>query len=227
MVSHSFPVQLVSWEATARLARILAQLLKEAHERLPDLVIATDREGYVPAVVVCDELLTTHLTSIRHEHRGPAAFRKENALAKYSLACSGEGMDLQVIDDVTNTGETLSTAVRYLHHLQPARIRTGVLHHTASSGFTPEYYTELVSDWRWIICPWAVLEDLSGFLELERTKKPIPLSKLKEVLLKRYNKQTSLLDLVNAAEDLVRIVSAMKHRDFSTKHDELVSCGGS
>jgi uncharacterized protein len=96
-------------------------------------------------------------------------------------------MDLLVIDDVTDTGETLSTAVRYLNQLRPARIRTGVLHHTLSSGFTPDYYTELVSDWHWIIYPWAMHEDRSGFLEVERTKKPISLSHLREIVRKRKN----------------------------------------
>jgi uncharacterized protein len=126
--------------------------------------------------VVCDELLTTHLTSIRLEHWGPAARRKENALVKYPLACFIEGMDLLVINDATDTGETLSTAVRYLYQLRPARIRTGMRHHKLPSGFIPDYSTELISDWRWIIYPWAVHEDRSGFLELEHTKKPISLS---------------------------------------------------
>ena len=227
MISHSFPVQMVSWEDSARLARLLAELLKEENDRPPDLVIAIGRGGYVPARVVCDELLTTHLTSIRLEHWGPAAFRKANALVKYPLACSVEGMDLLVIDDVTDTGETLSTAVGYLYQLRPARIRTGVLHHKISSGFTPDYYAELVSDWRWILYPWAVHEDLCGFLELELTKKPSSLSTLREILQIRYTMQLSLQDLLNAAEDLVRMGRAIKQGDFYLEPDEVVSGGGS
>jgi hypoxanthine phosphoribosyltransferase len=65
-----------------------------------------------------------------------AARRKEHALVHYPLACSIEGMDLRVIDDITDTGETLSTAVRYLYQIRPAQIRAGVLHHTLFPGFT-------------------------------------------------------------------------------------------
>ena len=200
MISHSFPVQKVSWEDSARLARLMAGLLKEEHDRPPDLVIAIGRGGYVPARVVCDELLTTHLTSIRLEHWGPAAFRKANALVKYPLACSVEGMDLLVIDDVTDTGETLSTAVRYLYQLRPARIRTGVLHHKISSGFTPTIMQSLSVTGVGYSLPWAVHEDLCGFLELELTKKPSSLSTLREILQIRYTMQISLQDLLNAAE---------------------------
>jgi hypothetical protein len=227
MISHSFPVQLVSWEDSARLARLLARILKEEIVLQPDLVIAIGRGGYVPARVVCDELLITHLTSIRLAHWGPAASRKEAALVKYPLSCSVEGMDLLVIDDVTDTGETLSAAVRYLQQLLPARIRTGVLHHKISSGFTPDYYAELVTDWRWIIYPWAVHEDLSGFLALELTKHPVSLSDLQEVLRKRYAMQVSSQDLFNAAEDLVRMRRALKRGDLYLKPDEVVSGGES
>ena len=227
MISHSFTVQLVSWEESARLARTLARHLKEEHDQPPDLVIAIGRGGYVPARVVCDELLTTHLTSIRLEHWGPAASRKAMALVKYPLAGSIEGMDLLVIDDVTDTGKTLSAAINYLDQLRPARIRTGVLHHKISSGFTPDFYAELVSDWRWILYPWAVHEDLSGFLALELTKKPVSLSHLKEMLQIRYKMQISLPDLFNAAEDLVRMGRAVKQGEFYMKPDEVVSGGGS
>jgi uncharacterized protein len=104
---------------SAGLTRLPAELLKEEHDRPPYLVIATGRGGYVTARVVCDERLTTHLPSIRLEHRGPAARRKETALVKNSLACSIEGIDLLAIDDVTMTGEIHSTAVRHLHQQWP------------------------------------------------------------------------------------------------------------
>ena len=217
MISRSFPVQLVSWEDAARLARLLAELLKDERGRQPDLVIAIGRGGYVPARVVCDELLTTHLSSIRLEHWGPAASRRENALVKYPLACSAEGMDLLVIDDVTDTGETLSTALSYLQQLKPARIRTGVLHHKISSTFTPDYYAELVKDWRWITYPWAVHEDISGFLELELSNQPAALPELRDVLQKRYGMPVTSQDLLNAAKDLVRLHKVVKDGDSYRK----------
>jgi hypothetical protein len=217
MISRSFPVQLVSWEEAARLSRLLAELLKDKRGWQPDLVIAIGRGGYVPARIVCDELLTTHLSSIRLEHWGPAASRRENAVVKYPLACSAEGMDLLVIDDVTDTGETLSTAVDYLQQLKPSRIRTGVLHHKISSGFTPDYYAELVKDWRWIIYPWAVHEDISGFLELELSNQPASLPELRDLLQKRYGMPLKSQDLLNAANDLIRMHRAVKDGDSYRK----------
>lgn len=213
MISHSFPVQIVSWEESARLSRLLAVMLKREGEKEPDLVIAIGRGGFVPARVVCDELLITHLSSIRLEHWGPAASRKERVTVTCPLAGSVEGMELLVIDDVTDTGDTLSAAVSYLRQLRPAGIRTGVLHHKKSSGFIPDHYAEHVTEWRWIIYPWAVHEDLTGFLELELTEHPVSLTELRDVMQKRYKMQISLPDLLSAAEDLTRMHRAERIGD--------------
>jgi hypoxanthine phosphoribosyltransferase len=48
---------------------------------------------------------------------------------------------------------------------RPARLKTAVLHHKRVSGYLPDYFAEEVVEWRWIIYPWAVMEDLSSLWE--------------------------------------------------------------
>ncbi len=38
------------------------------------------------------------------------------------------------------------------------------MHHKTSSQFPVDYYARKVIKWRWLIYPWAVYEDISGFL---------------------------------------------------------------
>jgi len=204
MTSGSFPVRFISWEESARLARLLAASIKSDTRKPPDMVIAIGRGGFVPARIVCDELLISCLTSIRLERWGPAASRKERAIVRSPLACSVADLDLLVIDDVSDTGDTLSAAVAYLQELQPSRIRTGVLHHKVSSRFDPDYPAEIVKDWYWIIYPWALHEDTCGFLEIELADHSSSLPDLRNILLKRYNLQVSSVDIRSAIEDLIR-----------------------
>lgn len=219
MTSDSFPVRFISWEESARLARLLAALIKSDTSKQPDMVIAIGRGGFVPARVVCDELLTTSLTSIRLEHWGPAASRKERAVVRSPLACPVADLDLLVIDDVSDTGDTLSAAVAYLQDLHPSRIRTGVLHHKVSSRFDPDYYADIVKDWYWIIYPWALHEDVCGFLEIELTGRPVSLPDLHNILMKRYNLRVTSGDIVSALEDLVRRGKAVKEGDMYHTYD--------
>ena len=38
------------------------------------------------------------------------------------------------------------------------------MHHKTVSEFIPDYYATRVIKWRWLIYPWAQVEDISGFI---------------------------------------------------------------
>lgn len=164
MQSDSLQCRLVTWEESEELSRRLAYSIIDSGYS-PGIVIAIGRGGYVPARVVCDYMMHEQLTSIRIEHWGIAASMKEEVKVTFPLSVDIEGEDVLIIDDVTDTGDTLETAVDYIRSLRPKEIRTGVLQHKTSSTFEPDYYSELVSEWKWIIYPWALHEDLVGFTE--------------------------------------------------------------
>jgi hypoxanthine phosphoribosyltransferase len=46
----------------------------------------------------------------------------------------------------------------------PTIIKTAALHHKIVSPIVPDYYGKKILAWRWLIYPWAVIEDLSGLL---------------------------------------------------------------
>ena len=49
----------------------------------------------------------------------------------------------------------------------------------------PDYYAEAVVEWRWIIYPWAVIEDLTSFLH-EMEPRPTSVDAFAAYLLERY-----------------------------------------
>ncbi|MBN1195123.1 MAG: phosphoribosyltransferase [Methanomicrobiaceae archaeon] len=202
MLPDSFPCELISWDSSYKLARILAALIKESGYR-PDLVIAIGRGGFVPARVVCDFLLHEKLTSIKIEHWGSAAQKKESAKVMFPLSITVRGLRLLVVDDVTDTGETLDAAVRYLDTCHPAEIRTAVLQHKDTSAYIPDYYAERVGEWRWIIYPWAAFEDVSGFVGRVLSSVPLSGAEVRKALLARFGIAVSDGDLGAILSELV------------------------
>ena len=139
----SFSCELVGWEEAADLSRILAYRIRGSGY-CPDIVIAIGRGGYVPARVVCDYMLHEKLTSIKIEHWGIAAEKKEKVTVVFPLSTDISDLKVLIIDDVTDTGETLEAAVDYISSLGPAEIRTGVLHHKECSVYDPDFYAKYV-----------------------------------------------------------------------------------
>ena len=130
----------------------------------PDLVIAISRGGFTPARVLCDVLGIFNLTSIRVVHyRGPADMEPV-ATVKYPLCIPVAGQRLLVVDDVNDTGDTLKAARTHLEALGPDEVRMAVLHEKIGSPVRADYAGGTIDEWRWLIYPWAVVEDVGGFL---------------------------------------------------------------
>lgn len=208
MIPESFSVELVPWDEAITLSRTLAECIRGKCN--PDLVIAIGRGGFVPARVVCDTLMTSKLTSIRVEHWGEAAECYKEARVRYPLSIKIDGQDVLVIDDVTDTGETLDATLEYLLSQNPGSVKTGVLHHKTTSSFIPDFYAKIVEGWHWIVYPWALHEDLTGFLERVMGDEPASMKKLQSALLEKYQMKPDEEELALAARELIALGRAEK-----------------
>jgi hypoxanthine phosphoribosyltransferase len=202
MVPDTITCELMSWEDFAVLARTLALRIQQSRFQ-PDLVIAVGRGGYVPARVVCDFLLHDMLTSIKVEHWGKAAEEKASVNIRFPLAVDIRDKAVLVIDDVTDTGKTMDMAVSYLRSLNPREIRTAVLQHKVSSSYRPDYFGREEREWHWIIYPWAVHEDVVGFVEKILSSTPVDEKGIMTAFAKRYQLTVPLSDIRDALEDLL------------------------
>ena len=211
MNRESFPCDLVTWNEFYDLAKSLSRSIKSSGWR-PDLVVAIGRGGYVPARVVCDFLVFDLLTSMKVEHWGIAAQKRDQAMVRFPLAVDVSGKKVLIVDDVTDTGDTLSTAVGYVESLGPAEIRTAVLQHKTSSAFLPDYYVEKIVLWRWIIYPWAVYEDLVGFAErvLSGSDHPMSADQIIADLKRRFEIDVGLDEMAGVLEDLEAMGKAVR-----------------
>lgn len=163
-----FQCELVSWGSVVNLSNKLAMLIRQDNFQ-PDIIIAIGRGGYVPARLLADYLGIMNLTSIKVEHYLSGANRLASATVKYPLNINVSDMNVLVVDDVSDSGDTFTVTMQHVNERStPQEIRTAVLHHKTVSEFTPDYYAARVIKWRWLIYPWAQVEDISGFIaELE------------------------------------------------------------
>ncbi len=155
--------ELVSCDTVYELAYALASKVR-ASGFAPDLVVAVSRGGFSPARVLCDVLGILNLTSIRVVHYRAAAVMEPLATVKYPLCVPIEGQRVLVVDDVNDTGDTLRTARTHLESLGPVEVRTAVLHEKVGSPVRADFAVATIVEWRWLIYPWAVVEDVGGFL---------------------------------------------------------------
>ncbi|NCA68830.1 MAG: phosphoribosyltransferase [Sphingobacteriia bacterium] len=169
-MNHKLQCELISSESVADLTDTLSELIR-ASGFTPDLVVAVSRGGFTPARLLCDVLGLFNLTSIRIKHYRQAATKERAATVQYPMSIPVCGLRVLVVDDVNDTGDTLRVARAHLETLGPVEIRTAVLHEKVTSPIRADYAAAVINEWRWLIYPWAVVEDVGGFL---RSMQPPP-----------------------------------------------------
>lgn len=190
---------LVSWEEAYRLSKILARKIKRSGFK-PDIVIGIARGGLVPARIVCDFLLQRDLAAIKVEHWGIAATLGK-AEIKFPLPVDISGKKVLIVDDVVDTGDTHAVSVDYIKGKNPSEVKTAVLHYKASSSTVPDYWAEKQEEWKWIIYPWAVYEDLTGFIK-KVLDKPMALEGIRAALKSSFDITISKKELGEMLNDM-------------------------
>jgi len=152
----------ISWHEFYRLCGILYQRISETGYR-PDTIIAITRGGYAPARILADYFGVMNLLSLKIEHyHGPDKMPK--AVVRYPLTADIGARDVLLVDDVSDSGDTLKVALGHLAGCgRPASMHTCVLHHKSTSTLKPDYWAKHIVKWRWITYPWALVEDLTVF----------------------------------------------------------------
>lgn len=159
-----FRVELLGWGKVTNLVGVLAAGIKASGYQ-PDVVIAIARGGYVPARLLCDYLDIYDLTSIRIAHYTAGARKSEAARLQLPLNVDIHGLKVLLVDDVDDTGDTLQLALDHIQEFEPRAIKVAVLHHKIISTVVPDFYAQKIVRWRWLTYPWALIEDIQGFIQ--------------------------------------------------------------
>jgi len=188
-MQDNMPCQLVSWHAFYQLSCELAEKIRESGYKI-DTLVAIGRGGYMPARILSDLLGIMNLITFKIEHyRG--AHKSSRAIITYPLLDNTTVNRVLLVDDVSDSGDTFDIAVEHVRQVtQYKEIRSAVIHYKTVSKNKPDYYSEIVKQWRWIIYPWAVTEDLSTLIEA-MIPRPVAVEEIKHQLQIRHGVRVS------------------------------------
>ena len=151
-----------TWEAVETWADRVAQHVRDAGA-VPDTIVGLSRGGWVPGRLLCDRMGVHRLLSLRAQHWGVTA--TPSGQAELTDGLSGKVADEKVliVDDITDTGESLTLAVEHVRARRPRRLESAALLHINHSKFVPDYFGEEIdrTAWVWVVFPWNYWEDLA------------------------------------------------------------------
>ncbi|MCX8172858.1 MAG: phosphoribosyltransferase [Archaeoglobaceae archaeon] len=158
-----FKCHLYDWNDIYFLCKQLAKKIKTNGYRV-DVIVAIARGGWIPARILADLLEVKELYSVKTEHWGIVATITGEAKITQPLNVKLEGKNVLIVDDVTDTGETIKLVKEHIKSLLAKNIRTAVIDYKKTSKFVPDYYASEMESWKWIVYPWSLKEDVKGII---------------------------------------------------------------
>lgn len=201
-MSDKFECEVMSWDLFQDLSKKTADKIIASRFR-PDFIVGLARGGWVLSRVLCDFLGVKDLVSLKVEHWGVTATPDGSAQIKYPFRISLRGRRVLVVDDITDTGESMKVAVEYVKTMNPLQVKTATLRHIDGSKFTPDFYGDEIT-WRWVVFPWNYVEDMCNILQKASTDG----APIEEV--KRRLKENNGLEL--SLDEIGRILKEVKRR---------------
>ena len=198
----------MNWNLFYTLSKQVAKKINSSNFK-PDQIIGLARGGWVLARVQCDLVGVKDLTSLKVEHWGVTATPDGKATLKHPFIMDLTGKRVLVVDDITDTGESMQIAIDYIRSLNPSEIRSTTLKHIRSSKFQPDYFAEEIT-WHWVIFPWNFMEDMINIVP--KVLKFVDSSD-STAQIKRKLKQLYKIDITE--ETLMEIMQELKRRGLN------------
>jgi uncharacterized protein len=154
------------YEKSVRLAGLIEGHCRETGERF-DSVVVVPRGSYYPVNIVARQLgfTATDLLHAGVTSYAPVGSKRQAEFKLGQMPSSSEvkGKNLLIIEEVCDTGQTLTFLTEHFKEQGAKLVRVGALHYKPAmslTGFKPDWAVATTD--KWIVYPWEVHDKESG-----------------------------------------------------------------
>ncbi len=145
----------LSWEDVERQCAELAKMIKSSNVGA-EMIIGISRGGLVPARLLSDMLGNDELHTMRVRFYTGIGKVAEKPVILHPTQVDVSGRSVLLVDDIADSGRSLSTAKSHLEKRGAGEIFVATLIKKPGSILTPDFYVEETD--AWVIFPWEVRE---------------------------------------------------------------------
>ena len=113
----------------------------------PEIIVGVARGGWIPARILSDLLGNTYVASIKVEFYKDVAEPAKKPIISQQVSTRVEGKRVLVVDDVADTGESLTTVRQNLLSQGASQVKIATLHYKPKSILRPDFYVRETSAW--------------------------------------------------------------------------------
>jgi hypoxanthine phosphoribosyltransferase len=138
----------------------------------PDIIVGIARGGWIPARILTDVLYARTLENIRIEYYFADEIGTRGKEPQITQPITGtlEKKRILLVDEVADSGETLTEAIKHVEELGAKEVRTAILHMKPSCKIQIDYWVHQVN--AWTIYPWEHRESIIAIVKKFKSEDP-------------------------------------------------------
>jgi len=211
---ENFKCVITNWDYIYRLCRKIAMDVRSSGYK-PDVIVALARGGWFAGRVLCDFLNLSDLISLKIEHYTGTATAGSGPRIRYPVDENMiKGKCVLIVDDISDTGKSMTFAREYVSRYGPRAVRTATLQHLTCSESRADYVGELLDEWAWVIYPWNFMEDMCDVTSQVMTKDSLKVWTLEDIKmgLKRLHQIEPTYFEISQPGRLAEVLDEMEYR---------------
>ena len=193
-LGNNLESEIPSWNQIYRLLLKLAEAVRKSGFE-PDVIVGVSRGGWIPARIMSDLLETPKLANVTAEFYVGVAETKREPTITQPVSLPVKDKKVLVVDDVTDTGESLKLVNSHLKNQGASEIKIATIYYKPWSVIVPHCYEKETRCW--IVFPWEQKETVRKTVEkfrdegrtVEDAKEKLISSGLNRELVERFIKE--------------------------------------
>jgi hypoxanthine phosphoribosyltransferase len=131
----------------------------------PDIIVGIARGGMISTSIIADLLQIRQIAIIKIEFYTDIAKPDIQPTLTQSLndAVVANGKKILIIDDISDSGQSLKLAKQHLTEKSAAEIKIATIYAKTTTQTLPDY-VEKITD-RWVVFPWEIKETLQSIIQ--------------------------------------------------------------
>lgn len=143
------------WDQIYDMLIDLALQIRESRYQ-PEVIVGVSRGGWPPARIMSDLLQNPNLANIKVEFYKDIGVTSKKPKITQPVTAIVKGKKVLVVDDVSDTGQSLAVAVAHLRNKGAKQVKVCTIYVKPHSIFQPDFYAKKTR--KWIIFPWERFE---------------------------------------------------------------------
>jgi hypoxanthine phosphoribosyltransferase len=143
--------EIVSWDQSYQMTFYLFEKITE-EDFFPEVIVGIARGGWIPARLLADFYGNRRTANIKIEFYDNTTRSSDEPIITQEISENVTDKIVLVVDDVADSGKSLSAAVEHIRKMNPKEIRTATLYYKKHSILKPDYYIKETK--AWVVYPW-------------------------------------------------------------------------